>query len=190
MAYSIEPFKLWVSGLPHPQIRPRAVPRMFPRPGTTKCSRCGERPKFMSVQMVSKPKGSAIAEWRNGVKSQLSKATSGRELLGKARPYIWGQETGLQVVLDFVMPRPKNHWSATKAKPTGKYKEAQHLSRPDVDNLAKAVLDELEGIVFQRDEQVVNLQVAKRYEAAPHTAGVHISVRPFRAQPLLEHGTS
>ena len=38
----------------------------------------------------------------------------------------------------------------------------------DIDNLAKAILDGLNGVVWKDDSQIVNLQVTKNLDATPH----------------------
>jgi len=43
----------------------------------------------------------------------------------------------------------------------------QHTMKPDVDNLAKAALDAINGIVFQDDRQVFSLVVRKGFAEAP-----------------------
>ena len=48
--------------------------------------------------------------------------------------------------------------------------------KPDVDNVVKAVLDALNGIVWQDDVQVVALAVLKRYASTP---GVCVVVKPM-----------
>ena len=39
--------------------------------------------------------------------------------------------------------------------------------RPDIDNISKAALDALNGVVFKDDDQVVELRVIKRYSTSP-----------------------
>lgn len=63
--------------------------------------------------------------------------------------------TALEVRLDFLFHRPK---SLPK-------KIRYHTKKPDVDNLAKSVLDALEGIIYVNDAQVISLQVTKDYGA-------------------------
>lgn len=41
------------------------------------------------------------------------------------------------------------------------------MTKPDLDNLAKAVLDGMNGIVFEDDKQVVGLSVTKHYSDTP-----------------------
>lgn len=49
---------------------------------------------------------------------------------------------------------------------------------PDVDNLAKAVLDGMNEIVYRDDGQVVRLFVAKKFVLTRCLAGVSVVVRP------------
>jgi len=42
-----------------------------------------------------------------------------------------------------------------------------HTKKPDADNIAKAVLDALNGIAFYDDSQVASLRVAKYYSEEP-----------------------
>lgn len=45
--------------------------------------------------------------------------------------------------------------------------------KPDVDNVAKAFLDAMNGIVYKDDVQVIRLHVYKKYSIDPH---VHITI--------------
>ena len=51
--------------------------------------------------------------------------------------------------------------------------EIRPTSRPDLDNLAKSVLDSLNGIAYDDDSQVVELHVKKIYGSG---AGVEVSL--------------
>lgn len=63
----------------------------------------------------------------------------------------------MQVSLHFRLPRPKR----------GKYRHP--IDRRDVDNLAKSVLDALNGIAWMDDGQVCILTVRKSYDDEPGT---------------------
>ena len=76
----------------------------------------------------------------------------------------------LNVQLTFGMPMPKS-WSTTRAWGN---KGCLHGKRPDVDNLAKAVMDGLQGVLFIDDGQVAVLTAEKRYAFEP---GVSIFVQ-------------
>lgn len=79
----------------------------------------------------------------------------------------------VHVTLDFFFSRPKAHFRAN-----GKVKDSAPrypATRPDIDKLARAVLDALTGVAYRDDAQVASLLVRKRY--ADHTpTGVQIMV--------------
>lgn len=77
----------------------------------------------------------------------------------------------LKVIIEAELPIPKS-WSKTK-KEAAERQEIQPTSKPDADNLAKSVLDGLEGIAFEDDAQIVRLEVIKRYAITPK-ATVHL----------------
>lgn len=71
------------------------------------------------------------------------------------------------VRIDFLFSRPKSITWKRRAMP-----RRPHIKKPDLDNLAKAVLDALNGLVFFDDSQVVRLVLNKGYAAGgeePHT---------------------
>ena len=83
------------------------------------------------------------------------------EVLGAAYRAGWQVTTGpVSVSLNFAMPRPKSHFGAKGLKPSA---PAAHVGKPDVDNLAKLILDQLtrSGNVWRDDSQVVSLSVHK-----------------------------
>ena len=63
----------------------------------------------------------------------------------------------LNVVIDAVFARPKSHLRKAGVKP-----DAPRLPRPDVDNIAKAVLDALQDMMGD-DTHVARLVVEKTY---------------------------
>ena len=63
----------------------------------------------------------------------------------------------LNVVIDAVFKRPKSHTNKSGVKP-----DAPKLPRPDVDNIAKAVLDALQDVMGD-DSLVGRLVVEKSY---------------------------
>jgi crossover junction endodeoxyribonuclease RusA len=72
------------------------------------------------------------------------------------------------VTLDFRLPRPK-------ALP--KRRETPHVKRPDVDKLARGVLDALTGVVWADDSQVAALRATKRYAGLNEPPGAVVHVR-------------
>ena len=69
----------------------------------------------------------------------------------------------LNVVIDAVFARPKSHLRKNVVKP-----DAPRLPRPDVDNIAKAVLDALQDVVGD-DTNVGRLVVEKTYGTEART---------------------
>jgi len=60
----------------------------------------------------------------------------------------------------FSLPRPKSHFGAKGLKPSA---PVHHSGKPDADNLAKLVMDQItkSGRVWRDDSQVVSLRVEK-----------------------------
>lgn len=70
----------------------------------------------------------------------------------------------VQVRVKFVFTRPKSHYGTGKNADVLKGSAPEYVTRaPDVDKLARAVLDALTGIVFRDDAQVAHLNVWKQY---------------------------
>ena len=86
-----------------------------------------------------------VKDWRAAVSFVLQDKWRGPVLVGP-----------VAVNITFHMPKPK---SARK-------KDIWPAKRPDIDKLARAVLDGLTGIAFKDDAQVVDLTVLKIYGGA------------------------
>lgn len=69
-----------------------------------------------------------------------------------------------EVVIDFVFGRPKSHLRKNGLAP-----DAPAIPRADLDNLAKAALDSLNGVAWEDDSQVRRLVVEKSYGTEPRT---------------------
>jgi Holliday junction resolvase RusA-like endonuclease len=80
----------------------------------------------------------------------------------------------VSVTVTFTFARPKGHWGkgrfAYRILPSA---PNQHVKRPDLDKLARAVLDALKGQVWRDDSQVIALQLLKRY-GDPERADIQI----------------
>jgi len=65
-------------------------------------------------------------------------------------------EGPLSVAIFFYIDRPKSH--------TKKQREQDwHAQKPDLDNLAKAVLDALKEVTWSDDSQIAELQITKQW---------------------------
>ena len=71
----------------------------------------------------------------------------------------------LRMCLDFEFARPKSH--LRKRGGLTKRAPKHHCQTPDVDNLAKMIMDALNGHVYIDDKQVCELVVRKRWTSAP-----------------------
>lgn len=80
----------------------------------------------------------------------------------------------IEVSLEIQMPIPKS-WPEKRRLPA-LFGEIRPISRPDADNLAKTVLDALNGIAWDDDSQVCVLLVEKRYAETP---GFSVLIRPY-----------
>ena len=57
--------------------------------------------------------------------------------------------------------------SWTKARKAAAAADIIYPGKPDIDNIAKIVLDSFNGVVFEDDAQVYDLKVFKRYAEEP-----------------------
>ena len=81
-------------------------------------------------------------------------------------------ETPVGVYLYIRLPIPKSHSKKrTDACSEGLEKP---IKKPDIDNLAKSLLDGMNGVVFKDDSQIVSLHCTKVYASEP---GVDIMVK-------------
>ena len=81
----------------------------------------------------------------------------------------------VEVELTFTLPRPKSHFrSGSRAAELREDAPVYVSHRPDVDKLARAILDALTGVAFLDDGQVASLLAAKVYGDRP---GVAVSIR-------------
>lgn len=96
-------------------------------------------------------------------------STAIRAMAANAIPLMTGP---LWVVLEFFSLPPKS-WPA-KTRASALNGELANISKPDIDNAEKLVLDALTGTVWADDKQVVSLMSCKRYaevEATRVTVG-------------------
>jgi Holliday junction resolvase RusA-like endonuclease len=96
-----------------------------------------------------------------------------------SRPLLQG---ALKLVIVAVFPVPPSWRRAERRAALAGH--LRHAVRPDADNLAKAVMDAMKGVVWRDDTQVADLVVAKWYGPA-HAVGIDVNVTEieFAAQP-------
>lgn len=87
----------------------------------------------------------------------------------RQNPNAYKFEKGIPLAINLVfgMPIPK---STPKSRKEAMFEGIiKHTKRPDVDNMAKAVLDALShGIAWEDDSQIVRLTVTKEYAKEPY----------------------
>ena len=120
------------------------------------------RPKFYRRgTFVGAYDPSSSREYKNNVAAQIC----------SQQPYLFGRDKALILRLVFWLPRPKGHFGKKGLKPSA---PADHTTKPDLDNLIKAIKDALKGLVWVDDSQVCRLVADKKYGAEPK---VEIEVR-------------
>ena len=83
----------------------------------------------------------------------------------------------LMMELEFVMPRPRKHYrTGKKAHELKPDAPIWHLTKPDVDNLAKATVDSMAGIAYDDDRSIASLTATKRYAGPGEPTGCLISI--------------
>lgn len=105
----------------------------------------------------------AVAPWRADIRDLVLKHRDDRFT-------TFQPGEAIDVELNFVMPRPVS--APKRSTPPA-------VKRPDVDKLARAVLDALSAAgVWADDSQVTRLVASKRIAQIGERAGCHISVAP------------
>lgn len=106
--------------------------------------------------MLLPDSGARLGDWRQAIGWKAAEAVRGR--------YV---ESGpVEITATFHLDRPKS-------RPK---REQLPDRRPDIDKLARALLDGLTGVAFKDDGQVVRLVLAKRYADNRHPPGVSVRV--------------
>ena len=85
---------------------------------------------------------------------------------GAAQGYKFPKGTPIIVSLDFGMHIPAS--TSKRRKENMINGLIHHAVKPDLDNLAKSVLDALNGVAWHDDAQIVELHVQKHYALSPH----------------------
>lgn len=91
--------------------------------------------------------------------------------MGNAPPV----ESPIALSLTIVMPIP-NSWPAWK-RALAEAGQLVPTTKPDADNVEKAVKDALNGVVYRDDAQVVSADKNKFYESGELTVGVYVTLR-------------
>lgn len=120
------------------------------------------RPRVTHTGHVYYPKESQ--DYRELVRETAKIRMEGRERL--AGP--------VGVMIEFELQSPPS-W--TKKKTKAAYDGVWHTSKPDIDNMIKAILDGINGICIDDDSQVAMLTAFKRYGDNPGASVTIIDLR-------------
>lgn len=113
------------------------------------------RPRFTRAGHTYTPK--KTADYEKAIANYYRQATKG---------FKFEREQAVCINIMFGMPIPKST-SKSKARDMANG-TIKHTKKADVDNLAKAVMDALNGVAWVDDSQVIRLSVAKEYEKEPY----------------------
>jgi crossover junction endodeoxyribonuclease RusA len=110
----------------------------------------------------------AVGPWREAVRAETQRVMHGHGILGGA----------VRCTVIFRMPRPAGHYgtgrNATRIRPGAPHWPA---GKPDLDKLARAVLDGLtSGGAWKDDSQVIIMNVRKIYAVADLPPGCRIEL--------------
>ncbi len=110
-------------------------------------------------------------------KSRTWKATAQchmRDAMAGASPL----QGALSVEIAATFTCPRSHWRKRAPLP-----RRWHISRPDADNLAKAVKDAGKGVLWLDDSQVAHLIVVKVIGAQGEAPRLWMQVKPIEETP-------
>ena len=109
---------------------------------------CGkERPKFTRGHAYTPEK---TRNYEELVRREYIAQTGGQKLRGSLKVFIYAKF-------------PVNASDSQKTKHSKISGEIKPIKKPDCDNIAKAILDALNGVAYDDDKQVVRLHVEKEY---------------------------
>lgn len=168
------PLELEVHGRPVP----KGAVSAFVVPGKS-----GQRARAVVVQGGSKAKRSALNEWQSAIQDAALVAMGAREL-----EVARFAGTAVAVEVTFRLARPKSHFGTGKNADKLKADAPPYpIGTPDVDKLARSVLDALIGTAFDDDSRVVDLHPRKVYAGAGEVEGARIRIRAASttAAPVL-----
>jgi len=129
---------------------------------------CGmqETPDLITIIINATPYGWAVPRVTGRV-TYNPKSRQKSEYIRQVRRQYSAEplEGALSIDLRFYMSLPASWSRAKKNRATDN--EIMHTSKPDIDNMCKAAIDALKGIVFADDNQICQLYAKKVYAEKP-----------------------
>ena len=145
---------LFIPGTPKPQGSKRAIVH-----------------KHSKQAVVMESAGQPLKDWRASIRLAAGQC---KMILG-----------AVDVSLDFFFQRPKKHFGTGRnARIMKDWAPGPHTQKPDIDKLARAVLDGLSGILFEDDSKVIQLVCGKAW-ADDGPQGCRIRVKPVIPSPAF-----
>jgi Holliday junction resolvase RusA-like endonuclease len=115
------------------------------------------------VQTFTPP---AAASWREGAQGAMLAALASA---GRRPPYI--VEVPVRITVEAVYRLGRHHWKKRAPVP-----RARKGTNPDYDNIAKAVGDAGNGLLWKDDGQIAVALIEKWWGAQGETPGVYVTV--------------
>lgn len=144
----------------------------LPEPEPRKQHRLVRTPGREYIQTYTK-ENSPVNVYKQAIKFEAMQAIAGRGPLSGP----------LSVEIQFIMPRPKSIvWKRKEMI------REWHWGRPDIDNLQKALFDALNGVAWNDDGQVCELDVIKIIAAGDEPVGVYFRCKEIAKSPDFHDG--
>lgn len=106
------------------------------------------------------PRNHPVNAFKASVQMAVAQAFSGAPMSGPVA--LW---------VKFVMPRPQRLQWKTRQMP-----RQPHTSKPDVDNLAKALKDAMTGLVWRDDSQICHIEASKCIASGSESPHVEVCI--------------
>jgi Holliday junction resolvase RusA-like endonuclease len=100
-------------------------------------------------------------------------------------------EGPLSVSIQAVRPRPKSHFTTHRTVRPKFAAEVPGQKQGDVDNIAKLLMDALQGVVYHNDSKVISLSISKAYSDEQDVLGeTSIVVTAAQETPVSSGGAA
>lgn len=116
--------------------------------------------KGVGIRVIGATTKHPIHLWKQALMSVCETAMQGFRLY----------EDPIDVALVFLMARPKSMPKRTANQ------RVPHTKKPDIDNVAKGVLDAFNARLWGDDSQIYSLKISKRYVMGDEKPGVFVRV--------------
>jgi len=150
---------------------PKGSMKAFATPISKKCAICGNAKTRAVVTHDSKK----TKPWQLLVRfaAETAMREQGQEM---------SRGAALGVVLRFFIARPAGHFTTKDGEPTDVPKASAPLfpaKKPDIDKLARTVLDAMQGTVYEEDSRIVSIVGTKHFATHGEPPGVAVSVHDY-----------